>query len=51
MVLLEQLNKDGSTIVKVTHDSRYTRSANRQIQLLDGQILTEQQKQQLQGVA
>ena len=51
MVLLEQLNKDGSTIVMVTHDSRYSRSANRQIQLLDGQILTEQQKQQLQGVA
>ena len=51
MALLEQLNKDGSTIVMVTHDSRYSRSANRQIQLLDGQILTEQQKQQLQGVA
>jgi putative ABC transport system ATP-binding protein len=51
MALLEQLNKDGSTIVMVTHDSRYSRSANRQIQLLDGQILTEQQKQKLQGVA
>ncbi len=51
MALLEQLNKDGSTIVMVTHDSRYSRSANRQIQLLDGQIVTEQQKQQLQGVA
>lgn len=51
MALLEQLNKDGSTIVMVTHDSRYSRCANRQIQLLDGQILSEQQKQQLQGVA
>jgi putative ABC transport system ATP-binding protein len=51
MALLEQLNKDGSTIVMVTHDSRYSRSANRQIQLLDGQIVTEQQKQPLQGVA
>jgi len=52
MALLEQLNKEGSTIVMVTHDSRYSRCANRQIQLLDGQILTEQQlKQQLQGVA
>jgi putative ABC transport system ATP-binding protein len=48
MALLEQLNKDGSTIVMVTHDSRYSRCANRQIQLLDGQILTEQK---LQGVA
>ncbi len=56
MALLEQLNKDGSTIVMVTHDSRYSRCANRQIQLLDGQILTEQQvdqeqNKQLKGVA
>jgi putative ABC transport system ATP-binding protein len=52
MALLEQLNKDGSTIVMVTHDSRYSRCANRQIQLLDGQILTEQkQTQKLKGVA
>jgi len=52
MALLEQLNKDGSTIVMVTHDSRYSRCANRKIQLLDGQILTEQQqKQALKGVA
>lgn len=42
MNLLEELNKQGSTIVMVTHDSRYTRCANRQIQLLDGQIVTEQ---------
>jgi putative ABC transport system ATP-binding protein len=48
MALLEQLNKEGSTIVMVTHDSRYSRCANRQIQLFDGQIVTEQQ---LKGVA
>ena len=48
MALLEQLNKAGSTIVMVTHDSRYSRCANRQIQLLDGQIVTEQP---LKGVA
>jgi len=48
MALLEKLNKDGSTIVMVTHDSRYSRCASRQIQLLDGQIVTEQQ---LKGVA
>jgi len=41
MSLLEQLNKDGSTIVMVTHDSRYSRCASRQIQLLDGQIVSE----------
>ena len=43
MSLLEQLNKDGATIVMVTHDSRYARCASRQIQILDGQIVTEQQ--------
>jgi putative ABC transport system ATP-binding protein len=43
MSLLEQLNKHGSTIVMVTHDSRYARCAKRQIQMLDGQIVTEQQ--------
>lgn len=48
MALLEQLNKNGSTIVMVTHDTRYSRCANRQIQLLDGQIVTEQK---LRGVA
>ncbi|MGK0409646.1 MAG: putative ABC transport system ATP-binding protein [Shewanella psychromarinicola] len=48
IALLEQLNKNGSTIVMVTHDSRYSRCANRQIQLLDGQIVIEQQ---LKGVA
>ncbi|MGL1957781.1 MAG: ABC transporter ATP-binding protein [Colwellia sp.] len=44
MALLEQLNKEGSTIVMVTHDSRYSRCANRKIQLLDGQIITELQQ-------
>jgi putative ABC transport system ATP-binding protein len=52
MALLETLNKAGSTIVMVTHDSRYSRCANRQIQLLDGKIVTEQViPQAIQGVA
>ncbi|NQZ89958.1 MAG: ABC transporter ATP-binding protein [Colwellia sp.] len=52
MALLENLNKNGSTIVMVTHDSRYSRCANRQIQLLDGKIVTEQvMPQVVQGVA
>jgi len=52
MALLAQLNKNGSTIVMVTHDSRYSRCANRQIQLLDGKIVTEQViPQVVQGVA
>jgi len=64
MSLLAQLNKDGATIVMVTHDSRYSRCASRQIQLLDGQIVSEintdktsesntieQNEETLQGVA
>jgi putative ABC transport system ATP-binding protein len=52
MALLENLNKNGSTIVMVTHDNRYSRCANRQIQLLDGKIVTEQIiPQVVQGVA
>jgi putative ABC transport system ATP-binding protein len=52
MALLEQLNKDGSTIVMVTHDSRYSRCASRQIQLLDGQVVSEiTGDKKLQGVA
>ncbi|MCH9690904.1 MAG: ABC transporter ATP-binding protein [Gammaproteobacteria bacterium] len=39
--LLSELNFMGSTIVMVTHDSRYIRCANRQIQLLDGKITME----------
>lgn len=42
MQLLVDLNKNGSTIVMVTHDSRYSRVATRQIQLLDGKIITQQ---------
>jgi len=52
MALLEVLNKAGSTIVMVTHDSRYSRCASRQIQLLDGLIVSEaSSNQSLQGVA
>jgi putative ABC transport system ATP-binding protein len=60
MALLETLNKAGSTIVMVTHDSRYARCASRQIQLLDGQIVSQanttppnyaEKNRKLQGVA
>lgn len=43
MQLLMELNKQGSTIVMVTHDSRYSGLADRQIQLLDGKIVGEKQ--------
>ena len=42
MSLLENLNANGSTIVMVTHDSRYSRCATRQIKMLDGKIVSEQ---------
>ncbi|MBV8298683.1 MAG: ABC transporter ATP-binding protein [Candidatus Eremiobacteraeota bacterium] len=38
MDLLEELHKDGSTIVMVTHDRRFARCAQRTIGLLDGQL-------------
>ena len=41
MKLLMELNKQGSTIVMVTHDSRYSGLADRQIQLLDGKVVGE----------
>ena len=52
MSLLEELNKEGATIVMVTHDSRYARCATRQIQLLDGEVVTEQNiLHEVQGAA
>lgn len=52
MALLESLNKSGSTIVMVTHDSRYSRCASRQIQLLDGLIVSESSAESsIQGAA
>ncbi|WP_233080988.1 ABC transporter ATP-binding protein [Rheinheimera soli] len=44
MQMLQQLHQQGTTIVMVTHDHRYSRCASRQIQLLDGQIITSGQK-------
>lgn len=53
MSLLTELNKQGATIVMVTHDSRYAKCASRQIQLLDGKIIAEhyQDSNTMQGVA
>lgn len=38
MELLEQINKDGATIVMVTHDQELARRAPRNIQVVDGQL-------------
>lgn len=38
MELLESINKDGTTIVMVTHDPDLARRAQRNIQIVDGQV-------------
>ncbi len=42
MTLLRDLNKRGTTIVLVTHDSRYAAMADRKIQLSDGVIISDE---------
>jgi putative ABC transport system ATP-binding protein len=41
MNLLEELNKNGTTIIMVTHSQRDASYAQRVIRLFDGQIVTE----------
>ena len=41
MQLLLDLNKQGATVVMVTHDERYSQMAQRQIRLFDGKVLVE----------
>jgi putative ABC transport system ATP-binding protein len=42
MTLLNELHASGSTIVMVTHDSRFSRQATRTVHLFDGRIVDEQ---------
>ena len=39
MQLLSKLQRDGATIGMMTHDSRYAKYAERQVQLFDGRIV------------
>jgi putative ABC transport system ATP-binding protein len=41
MDLLENLHKNGSTIVMVTHDARFARHAVRSVHLFDGRVVQE----------
>jgi putative ABC transport system ATP-binding protein len=41
MELLRELNRGGATICMVTHDPRYARHADREINLFDGRVLDE----------
>ncbi|MDA3891004.1 MAG: ABC transporter ATP-binding protein [Salinivirgaceae bacterium] len=45
MNLLSELNQEGTTIVMVTHSDRDAGFAHRTINLLDGQVITEQVNQ------
>ena len=51
MELLDDLHQSGSTICMVTHDPRFTRHAERAVQLFDGQIVAEQAEEAAAGVA
>ena len=41
MELLGDLHQNGATICIVTHDSRYSRHAERTVHLFDGRIIDE----------
>lgn len=50
MKLLTELNKEGTTIVMVTHSERDASVAHRLINLFDGQVITEEQKRKLEVI-
>jgi putative ABC transport system ATP-binding protein len=41
MRLLQELHRDGATIIMVTHDPRYARHADRTVSLFDGRVVDE----------
>lgn len=48
MKLLSELNKEGTTIVMVTHSERDSGYAHRVVNLFDGKIITEEMKRSLE---
>lgn len=44
MAILQQLHREGHTIILVTHDKQVAEFANRVIEIKDGQIIADQQK-------
>lgn len=44
MLLLKELNKDGATVVMVTHSEENAREAGRIVRMMDGCILTESRR-------
>lgn len=49
MKLLTELNKEGTTIVMVTHSDRDAAFAHRVINLFDGKVITEEEKVELEN--
>jgi putative ABC transport system ATP-binding protein len=49
MRLLQELHRDGATIVMVTHDPRYARHADRTVALFDGRVVDEESGPRAQG--
>ncbi len=47
MELLCELNREGTTVVMVTHDSRYANLAKRQLKLFDGELCSETTQERL----
>jgi putative ABC transport system ATP-binding protein len=49
MKLLQELHRDGATIVMVTHDPRYARHAERTVALFDGRVVDEENRELREG--
>ena len=50
MKLLSELNKEGTTIIMVTHSEHDAGFAHRIINLFDGQIISEKEKQIMEHI-
>lgn len=50
MNLLTELNREGTTIVMVTHSMHDSEFAHRVVNLFDGQIITEEVKREMSAV-
>lgn len=49
MTLFEELNREGITIVLVTHEEDIARHAKRKVRFLDGRIISDQPTQQMEA--
>jgi len=50
MEVLEEINRQGTTVIMVTHDPDLARRANRHIQIVDGQVTDLQMYEPLKQV-